>query len=73
MNSKQERKLSTIRRAYWQELETGDSSMFLFSPLNKIVEAKTIDEKLTALEYLLTSIVRGKQGNTDYWYDKENY
>ena len=73
MNSQQESRMSLLRRGYWQELETGDSSMFLFSPLNKIVEAKTIDEKLTALEYLLTSIVRGKQGTTDYWYDKENY
>ena len=47
--------------------------MYLYSPINKVIEAKTIDEKLTALEYLLTSIVRGKQGNTDYYYDKENY
>jgi hypothetical protein len=73
MNSRQEGKLSLLRRAYWQELETGESSMYLYSPINKVIEAKTIDEKLTALEYLLTSIVRGKQGNTDYYYDKENY
>lgn len=73
MNSRQESRVSTLRRAYWQELETGDSSMFLFSPLNKVIEAKTIDEKITALEYLLTSIVRGQQGTTDYYYDKENY
>lgn len=47
--------------------------MFLFSPLNKVIEAKTIDEKITALESLLTSIVRGQQGTADYYYDKENY
>jgi hypothetical protein len=73
MNSKQESRMSLLRRAYWQELETGDSSMFLFSPMEKIIEAKTIDEKITALEYLLTSIVRGKQGTTDYYYNRENY
>lgn len=73
MNSQQESRMSLLRRGYWQELETGDSSMFLYSPINKVIEAKTIDEKLTALEYLLTSIVRGKQGNTDYYYNKDNY
>ena len=47
--------------------------MFLFVPLDKVIKAKTVDEKITALESLLTSIVRGKQGTADYWYNKENY
>ena len=73
MNSQQETRLSRLRRAYWQELETGDSSVYLILPLNKIAQAKTIDERITALESLLTAIVRGKQGNASYWYDKETY
>jgi hypothetical protein len=73
MNSQQESRMSRLRRGYWQELETGDSSMFLFVPMEKVIKAKTIDEKITALESLLTSMVRGQQGTADYWYDKENY
>ena len=61
MNSRQEGRMSLLRRAYWQELETGDSSMFLFSPMEKIIEAKTIDEKLTALDYLLYTITDMKR------------
>lgn len=73
MNSSQESRLARLRRGFWQELETGDSSVFLIMPLNKIANAKTIDERITALESLLTAIVRGQQGNDNYWYDKENY
>ena len=73
MNSRQESRVSALRRAYWKELETGDSSMYLYAPLNKIIQAKTIDEKITALEYLLTAVIRGRQGDVNFLYEKENY
>ena len=47
--------------------------MYLYAPFNKIIQAKTIDEKLTSLEYLLTAVIRGRQGDFNFFYDKENY
>lgn len=47
--------------------------MYLYAPFNKIIQAKTIDEKLTALEYLLTAVVRGRQGDINFLYEKDNY
>jgi hypothetical protein len=63
MNIKQKARHDKLVKGFVQELEINGYAVILYGVITKVIEAKTIDEKLTALEYLLKTITDNKTGD----------
>lgn len=59
MNIKQKHEHDKVARGYALELGTHFHSVH--SVIGKVLEAKTIDQKLIAMDYLLKTITNGKR------------
>jgi hypothetical protein len=60
MNIKQKAEHNRVARHYVLDLGL-HATTNTHSAINKVLEAKTIDQKLIALDYLLKTIVNGKR------------
>jgi hypothetical protein len=60
MNIKQKAEHNRVARNYVLDLGL-HATVNTYSVIGKVLEAKTIDQKLIALDYLLKTIVNGKR------------
>ena len=61
MNRQQETAYAKLVRGYIQELGIGGYAPIFYGVITKVIEAKTIDQKLIALDYLLKTITDNKR------------